>query len=357
MATWSGDQTASKGLGEEDLGALFEALHPVSKKYNFFGLQIGVTKSEIEKIEAQHSDLDNRLLEILSVRLKNVKAITWNDIDKALRSGCVGESKVADGIRENYSHLFSYGQEHDNKRRKKKEKRGEYTRRHSERSSDRQEEDSDGEVSGREALRTKPKKSPETHLSSSEKESKVKKVRETVEKSSTRHKEREIPEEGNGKNKNERSTKVTSAQSECREKVQKERKGKIEKESSIKESNNETLASSSGEETVNLPFQGEVREKADKPKMSARENKSELVEPKKIKEKNQHIEKHTGASDEKRQYSDGEVHETPPHKSNEVESEDGKEIKEARRGKKRMAQPVKEHLSSVQQENNRWEGR
>ena len=357
MATWSGGQTASKGLGEKHLGALFEALHPVSKKYNFLGLQIGVTKSEIEKIEAQHSDPDNRLLEILSVRLKNVKAITWNDIDKALRSGCVGESKVADGIRENYSHLFSYGQEHDNKRK--------YTHRPSERSSDRQEEDSDGEVSGREALRTKPKKSPETHLSSSEKESKVKKVRDAVEKSSARHKEREIPEEGKGKHKSEKSTKVTSAQSERREKVQKERKGKREKESSIrgdisetegddtqsdnenemmtKESDNLNSASSSGEE---LLFQGEVREKADKSKVSAREKKS--VEPKRkgrIKEKNQHKEKHKGAGDERGQYSDGEVHETPPHKSNEVESEDGKGIKEARIGKKRMAQSVKEHLS------------
>ncbi|CAI8050396.1 hypothetical protein GBAR_LOCUS27681, partial [Geodia barretti] len=183
-----------------------------------------------------------------------------------------------------------------------------------------------------------------------------------------RHKEREIAEERKGKNKNERSTKVTSAQSECREKVQKERKGKREKEVSIrddfsetegddtqsdnenemmtKESDNETSASSSGEETVNLLFQGEVREKADKSKVSAREKKS--VEPKRkgrIKEKNQHKEKHKGAGDERGQYSDGEVHETPPHKSNEVESEDGKGIKEARIGKKRMAQSVKEHLS------------
>ena len=169
MATWSGDHTASKGLGEEDLGTLCNALYPVSKKYKFLGLQIGVKKSEIETIEAQHNDPGERLLEVLSLRLKKTKAITWNDIDTALRSGCVGEDKVADGIRENYSHLFSFGQEYDTKRRKKKEKMGKCTHRHHEGSCERQEEDSDGEVSGREALRTKPKKSPKTHLSSSEK--------------------------------------------------------------------------------------------------------------------------------------------------------------------------------------------
>ena len=375
MATWSGDQTASKGLGEEDLGTLCNALYPVCKKYKFLGLQIGVKKSEIETIEAQHNDPGERLLEVLSLRLKKTKTITWNDIDTALRSGCMGEDKVADGIQENYSHLFSFGQEHDTKRRKKKEKRGKYyADRHRESSSDRQEEDSDGEVSGRaEALRTKPKKYPETHLSSSEKESKVKKVRETVEKCSARHKQGEIPEEGKGKNKNEKSTKVTSAQSERREKVQKERKGKREKESSIrddfsdtegddaqsdnenemmtKESDNETSASSSGEEAVNFPFQSEVREKADKSKVSAREKKSELVEQKRMKEKQKEKEKQRRAGDERGQYSDGEVQETPRHKlkiSKGVESEGGKESKEAQKGKKKamkMAQSVKESLS------------
>ena len=108
MATWP-PQAASPNseLGEDDLWALCEALYPVNKKYKFFGLHIGVKKSEIDTIEAQQTDPGERLLEILSVRVKKTKPLTWNDIYAALRSDSVGEGKVADSIRKKYGHLFS----------------------------------------------------------------------------------------------------------------------------------------------------------------------------------------------------------------------------------------------------------
>ena len=108
MATRS-PQAASPNseLDEDDLWALCEALYPVNKKYKFFGLHIGVKKSEIDTIEAQQTDPGERLLEILSVRVKKTKPLTWNDIYSALRSDSVGEGKVANSIRKKYGHLFS----------------------------------------------------------------------------------------------------------------------------------------------------------------------------------------------------------------------------------------------------------
>ena len=94
---------AVSGLGEDDLGDIYEALCPIIKKYKHFGLQIRVKKTEIERIEAQHNDHGDRLLEILTVRVRQTPALTWAVIDKALRSQSVGEQKLADSIREAYS--------------------------------------------------------------------------------------------------------------------------------------------------------------------------------------------------------------------------------------------------------------
>ena len=86
------------GFREDDLGVLYEALYPVRNSYKSFGLQIGVKKSEIESIEAQQTHPGERLLEILAVRVKKTEGLTWRDIDKALRSDCVGEGKLADEV-------------------------------------------------------------------------------------------------------------------------------------------------------------------------------------------------------------------------------------------------------------------
>ena len=108
--TWPTMATGSNtGLGEDDLGDLYEALYPIRKKYKSFGLQIKIKKSEIESIEAQYSDHGDRLLEILTVRTKQTPALTWNLIDKALRSQSVGEHQVADSIRECYGRSDSVG--------------------------------------------------------------------------------------------------------------------------------------------------------------------------------------------------------------------------------------------------------
>ena len=169
MATSS--QPSNTALSKKDLGALHNALYPARNSYKFLGLQIGVEIDEIESIEGKCTDHSDRLLAILSVRLKQIEPLTWNDIDTALRFQCVGESRTADSIRKKYPHLFSpdpsigSDQEHEGQMHVKKEKTKKKRRRkkpkvdHPLHMSDEQEEDSDEEVSGR-VRRKKTKKYP-----------------------------------------------------------------------------------------------------------------------------------------------------------------------------------------------------
>ena len=98
----SQEASPSEGLGEEDLGKLHEALYCVRTSYKRIGLQIGVKKSEIESAEKQETDPGDRLLEILSIRVKKEKVLTWGVIVEALRSQSVGESRVANEIQKKY---------------------------------------------------------------------------------------------------------------------------------------------------------------------------------------------------------------------------------------------------------------
>ena len=86
----------SAELDESNLKDLCEALYPVSTKYKFVGLTIGVLKSEIDIIEAQYRDPVECLLEILSVRLKQTPALTWGEVDEALRSCLLREKEESE---------------------------------------------------------------------------------------------------------------------------------------------------------------------------------------------------------------------------------------------------------------------
>ena len=106
MATWSAPAASpNPGLGEDDLKYLHEALYPVRKKYRSLGLQLGLPIREIRAIE--QTDPGECLLEILLLRVNKTEPLTWNDVDTALRSEPVGESRIADGIRKQ---LFSHDQ-------------------------------------------------------------------------------------------------------------------------------------------------------------------------------------------------------------------------------------------------------
>ena len=94
-------------LGEDDLKVVFKALHSVAVKYVFLGLEMNIKMNDITEIQSQCSDPRRCLLEVLSVRLKQIPPLTWRDIRTALRSDTVGEPGLADRIRKQYGHLYS----------------------------------------------------------------------------------------------------------------------------------------------------------------------------------------------------------------------------------------------------------
>ena len=94
-------------LSDDDLKVVFKALHSVAEKYVFLGVEMNIKMNEIKKIQSQCSDPRGCLLEVLSVRLKQIPPLTWRDIDTALRSDTVGEPLLADRIRRQYGHLYS----------------------------------------------------------------------------------------------------------------------------------------------------------------------------------------------------------------------------------------------------------
>ena len=108
MATGAGPPLASHELSEEDLAIVIEALVPVAEKLEFFGLQIGMQMNEIALIQRQFTDPCQCLLRILRTRLERNPALTWNDIDRALRSKSVGKIQLANSIKREYGHLFSH---------------------------------------------------------------------------------------------------------------------------------------------------------------------------------------------------------------------------------------------------------
>ena len=83
-------------LDEDDLRVVFRTLHSVAEKYKVLGVEMNVKMTEIKKIQRQCLDHEECLLEVLSVRLKQVPSLTWRDIDTALRSDTVGEPLLAD---------------------------------------------------------------------------------------------------------------------------------------------------------------------------------------------------------------------------------------------------------------------
>ena len=167
MATGAGPEQVDEGSHELGLNVVFDALVPVADKYEFFGIQIGVEMDEVEKIQMQYTDPNRCLLRILRIRLKQIPALTWNDIDRALRSRSVGEGRLANAIRN--SHDSSLGtaldQEPPRKASEKVERKPKSTKKEkhvregrTQKVRNEQERDSDEEVSESETRSEKPKR-------------------------------------------------------------------------------------------------------------------------------------------------------------------------------------------------------
>ena len=77
------------------MSAVIKELIVVQKKWRIIEEELGLEKHSLDDISAQHSDVANCLLEVLSDRVRN-QATTWGDIIAVLRSSCVGQSQLAD---------------------------------------------------------------------------------------------------------------------------------------------------------------------------------------------------------------------------------------------------------------------
>ena len=103
MATGSSEATSpDTGFGIKDISALHEALCPVSAKYKFFGLQIGVDINKIKEIEATYKNSSDCLLEILLSHLYQEQALTCADICKALRSQTVNMPQLTRSFKSHF---------------------------------------------------------------------------------------------------------------------------------------------------------------------------------------------------------------------------------------------------------------
>ena len=119
MATGSSKPTSPNT--KLDLAQLHDVLFPTRIQYKSFGLQIGVGFDEIACIEKMNRDPGDCLLAILDARLRMSEPLTWNDIDAALRKGCVGLGNTANDIRKRYPHLFTpTASEHGHEKQEKK---------------------------------------------------------------------------------------------------------------------------------------------------------------------------------------------------------------------------------------------
>ena len=176
----------SHELGEDDLKAVFDALLPVAGKYVFFGIQIGVDMNESDEIRRQFNDSRECLLRILRIRLGKIPALTWNDIDTALRSKAVNESKLANTIKIEYGHLFGHEEtfksQEDGRSEKKhiSTKKGKLKEDGPQQVGKERETDSDEEVSESQGFK-KSSEIPRTDDKSTKTQRKVKKAKKPLE--------------------------------------------------------------------------------------------------------------------------------------------------------------------------------
>ena len=177
----------TRELGINDLNVVFDALVPVSVKYEFFGIQIGFEMSEIDGIRRQFPDSRQCLLRILRIRLGKTPALTWKDIDTALRSKSVNESGLAIDIQKEYGYLFIHEQTFESQEDgrkgsdKKSTKKGKYVGEdHPQQVGKERETDSDEEVSESEGFK-KSSETPRTDNKSTKTQRKVKNQKKPLE--------------------------------------------------------------------------------------------------------------------------------------------------------------------------------
>ena len=99
-------QSLEEKLTPKHLAYLVETLYEVADKCQALGLQLGVDKSTLRKIDKEHKEHDDQLCEILDTCLKQA-SLTMQDIVQALGRKSVGEKELASTIAHSLPHQSS----------------------------------------------------------------------------------------------------------------------------------------------------------------------------------------------------------------------------------------------------------
>ena len=100
--------------GQGDLKSLHCELHPVSDKWFSLGVQLQVPIETLKCIRRENLSMTERLLEMLTVWLKCTNPPpTWTILTEALESAPVGESLLAQQLRDKYCPQTERGVAHD----------------------------------------------------------------------------------------------------------------------------------------------------------------------------------------------------------------------------------------------------
>ena len=89
-------------LTPDDLGQLLEEVVDVSAQWYQLGLQLKVKIGRLESIQAQFSDPERQLLEMLKTWLTTSDNTTWKTLTDALGSRSVGASQLAGELEKKY---------------------------------------------------------------------------------------------------------------------------------------------------------------------------------------------------------------------------------------------------------------
>ena len=96
-------QLAGQQLSINDLLVVMEELNDVRAKWYNIGLQLRMSVGTLDAIKEQYDDLSHSLRETLKTWLKtSPSAPTWTNIVDALRSGTVGEVRLAADLQRKY---------------------------------------------------------------------------------------------------------------------------------------------------------------------------------------------------------------------------------------------------------------
>ena len=100
-------------VGQEDLKSLHSELHPVVDKWYSLGVQLQIPVETLKCIEAEHNQMNRRLLEMLTVWLRHINPPpTWDILTEALESPPVGEKLLAQQLRDKYCPNTESGSSH-----------------------------------------------------------------------------------------------------------------------------------------------------------------------------------------------------------------------------------------------------